>query len=275
MSAPTTTQTTEIAKFGPSNGFAPQNLTEAMKFCEMLAESSIIPKDFRGKPGDILVAIEWGMEVGLKPMQALNNIAVINGRPSIWGDSALALVRASGLLEYIDEKVEGDTAVCRVKRKGEPEVVRTFSMEDAERAGLLKKPGPWQQYPKRMLQMRARAWALRDTFPDVLSGIAIAEEVQDIEVEAMPAKPAPAIEANVEPKKEEPLYKVVGNLLLEFVGNDPKAAKEFVKEVLELPEDTELKGKWMAQLTDDELQRIRARIDAERRQPSLPIEETA
>jgi len=274
MSAPTTTQTTEIAKFGPSNGFTPQNLSEAMKFCEMLAESSIIPKDFRGKPGDILVAIEWGMEVGLKPMQALNNIAVINGRPSIWGDSALALVRASGLLEYIDEKVEGDTAVCRVKRKGEPETVRTFSMEDADRAGLTKKPGPWQQYPKRMLQMRARAWALRDVFPDVLSGIAIAEEAQDIEVEAMPANPAkdtPAIEAKVE--KDEPLYKVVGNLLLEFVGNDPKAAKKFVKEVLELPEDTELKGKWMAKLTDDELQRIKAKIEAEKRQPALPIEE--
>ncbi len=268
----TTAQTTEVAKFGPSNGFTPQNLTEAMKFCEMLAESSIIPQNFRGKPGDILVAIEWGMEVGLKPMQALNNIAVINGRPSIWGDAALALVRASGLLEYIDERVEGDTAVCRIKRKGEPETIRTFSMEDADRAGLTKKPGPWQQYPKRMLQMRARAWALRDVFPDVLSGIAIAEEAQDIEVEATPAQPAPAIEAKVE-KKEEPLYKVVGNLLLDFVDNDAKKAKAFVIETLELPADAELKGKWMQQLSDDELLRIKARIEAERRQARLPIDE--
>ncbi|NPA64472.1 MAG: recombinase RecT [Epsilonproteobacteria bacterium] len=265
----------ELVKFGPSWGLFPQNLKEAMEFAELLSKSSLIPKHFHGRPGDILVAIEWGLEVGLKPMQALNNIAVINGRPSIWGDAALALVRSSGLLEYIDERIEGDTAVCRIKRKGEPETIRTFSMEDAERAGLLKKPGPWQQYPKRMLQMRARAWALRDVFPDVLSGIAIAEEAGDIEVEAMPSQqPTPAVEMKIE-RREEPLHKVVGNLLLDFVGGDLEEAKRFAREALGLPEDAKLEGKWLLQLTEDELQRIKARIEAERRQPSLPTEETA
>ena len=62
---------------------------------------------------------------------------------------------------------------------GQAEERRTFSQNDAEIAGLWSKAGPWKQYPKRMLQMRARAFCLRDLFPDVLKGLAVAEEVVD------------------------------------------------------------------------------------------------
>jgi hypothetical protein len=74
-------------------------------------------------------------------------------------------------------------------------------MDDAKAAGLLGKQGPWSQYPKRMRQMRARGFALRDVFPDVLKGMPVAEEVMDTPAErhmgmveevksAEPAKPA-------------------------------------------------------------------------------------
>jgi len=160
---------------------SPRSLDEAMKFAEVLSDSSIVPKDFMGKPGNVLVAIQWGMELGLKPMQAMQNIAVINGRPALWGDAVIALVRASALCEYVHETLseDGKTAICQVKRRGEAEQVRTFSMDDAKQAGLSGKQGPWSQYPKRMLQMRARAFALRDVFPDVLKGVPIAEEIGD------------------------------------------------------------------------------------------------
>jgi hypothetical protein len=131
-----------------------------------------------------MVAILHGLEVGLTPMNALQSIAVINGRPTIWGDGAVGLIRASGLLEYMKEYYEHEDtpemkAVCVVKRKGEPDSVKTyFSMADAKKAGLLGKAGPWQTYPKRMLKMRAR-WALRDTFADVLKGLGLTEEAQD------------------------------------------------------------------------------------------------
>lgn len=154
----------------PSFSLAPKSLDEALKFADVLAKSSIVPKDFNGNPGNILVAIQWGMELGLQPMQAMQNIAVINGRPSLWGDAVIALVRGSPLCESIIESIDGDTATCRVKRRGEPEQSRSFSMADAKAAGLSGKSGPWTQYPKRMLQMRARAFALRDVFPDVLHG---------------------------------------------------------------------------------------------------------
>lgn len=151
-----------------------------MTFSQYLADSDMVPKDFKGKPGNCLVAIQWGMEIGLKPLQAMQNIAVINGRPSLWGDSVIALARNSPVCEYIVEEDDGRTATCKVKRRGEPEQIRTFSMEDAKIAGLLGKQGPWTQYPKRMRQMRARAFAIRDVFPDVLKGLPVAEEVMDM-----------------------------------------------------------------------------------------------
>ena len=118
-------------------------------------------------------------------MASLRQIAVINGRPSIWGDAALALCKASGELEDFKEYVEGDyedmVATVKVKRRGfSRPVVQTFSVDDAKRAGLLGKSGPWQQYRARMLKLRARGFAFRDTFADVLQGLYLAEEAQDI-----------------------------------------------------------------------------------------------
>lgn len=167
-----------------NQGFAPVTLDEAMKFSEMLARSSMVPKAYQGKPEDVLVACQWGREIGLAPMQALQNIAVINGKPSVYGDAAMALVQASSVCEDIEEYIEGEgtanpVAVCVAHRKGRKPVKATFSVEDAKRAGLWGKQGPWQAYPKRMMQMRARGFALRDAFPDVLKGLITAEEAAD------------------------------------------------------------------------------------------------
>lgn len=167
----------------PTFSLAPQNIEEALKFADYLAKSTIVPKDFANNPGNILVAIQWGMELGLQPMQAMQNIAVINGRPALWGDAVIALVRSSPLCEYIYESDDGETATCRVKRRNEEEQFRTFSMAEAKAAGLAGKQGPWTQYPKRMRQMRARAFAMRDVFPDVLRGMPVAEELQDTPTE--------------------------------------------------------------------------------------------
>ena len=174
---------TEIATQKQHFSLAPKDLDEAMRFADMLAGSSIVPKDYIGKPGNCLVAIQWGMELGLQPMQAMQSIAVINGRPSLWGDAMLALVKAHPAFEWIKEECDGNVATCTIKRRGEPEVVQSFSLEEAKRAGLTGKQGPWTQYPKRMLQMRARGFALRDAFPDALRGVVSAEEARDTPTE--------------------------------------------------------------------------------------------
>jgi hypothetical protein len=165
-------------------GFAPATVTEAIQFSEMLANSNMVPKQYMGKPQDIMVCIQWGMEMGLAPMQALQNIAVINGKPSVYGDAMMALVQASPVCEGVEESIEDEgtpnpVAVCVARRKGRAPVTVRFSVEDAKRAGLWGKQGPWQAYPKRMLQMRARGFALRDAYPDVLKGLISVEEAQD------------------------------------------------------------------------------------------------
>lgn len=183
MSAVTTAENTALAPRGMGFDLSPQTFEQALKFSSMLADSDLVPKDFKGKPGNCLIAMQWGSELGLKPLQALSNIAVVNGRAALWGDAVIALVRSSPLCEYVQESDDGHTATCRAKRRGEPEQVVTFSMDDAKQAGLAGKQGPWTQYPKRMRQMRARAFALRDVFPDVLRGMPVAEEVMDTPTE--------------------------------------------------------------------------------------------
>jgi len=183
-----------------SNGILnPENLHEAMEMAGVLCKSTLIPKDFQGNPGNVLVAIQWGMELGLAPMQALQSIAVINGRPSLWGDAVIALCKSHPVCEWIRESFDAEgAAVCVAKRKGDPEPVeRRFSLDDARKAQLTGKQGPWTQYPRRMLQMRARSWCLRDTFPDLLRGMAVAEEQQDrvVETTEQPASTEPTATA--------------------------------------------------------------------------------
>jgi hypothetical protein len=180
MTATNPSEQTALAVMPGAYDLSPRNFEEAWRMAEYLADSDMVPKDFKGKPANCLIAIQWGAELGIKTMQAIQNIAVINGRPSLWGDVMLALVRNSPLCEYVVEDIAGEVARCRVKRRGEPEQSREFTKADAEKAALWGKAGPWQQYPKRMLQMRARAWALRDVFTDVLKGLSMAEEALDM-----------------------------------------------------------------------------------------------
>lgn len=170
-----------------------RTMDDLVKFSKLLAASELVPKDFIGKDANIFVAIQWGLEIGLQPMQALQSIAVINGRPSLWGDAGLALVYGSGLVESFEEEISAESATCRTKRKGNPkETVRTFAKDDAVRADLWGK-GTYAKYPKRMLQMRARWWALRDAYTDVLRGVAGAEELIDVEIDVTPPG-APVVE---------------------------------------------------------------------------------
>ena len=189
-----------------ASGLALATFDDAFRFAKMVAASDFAPKDFRGKPESCLLAIQHGSEVGLSPMQSLQSIACINGRPSVWGDAALALVIGSPVCEYVRETVDGDgdamVATCEAKRRGyEKASVVRFGVADAKKAGLWGKTGPWQSYSRRMLQMRARGFALRDAFPDVLRGLVTAEEAQDYP-QAEPAREPAREPVVVRPKFE-------------------------------------------------------------------------
>ena len=171
---------------GSRGGLIPQNFEQLYRLAHIMAQSGLMPKGLTNV-ASVFVAVQMGLEVGLSPMQAVQNIAVINGRPAVWGDAALGLIQGSGLLEEFKEWHEGEednyVAKCTVKRKGDPhQADGEFSIADAKRAGLMPNhaESPWTKYPKRMLQWRARTWPLRDKFADVLKGLRLAEEVLDL-----------------------------------------------------------------------------------------------
>ena len=171
---------------GPAAGFgllmSPQTIEQVRDFCKMLAATEFVPKAYRGKPDSIMVVGAMGARLGVDVFSAMSGIADINGRPSVYGDLMLAVCMNHPAFEDCLESYEGkpyeDTfkAVCVVKRKGREPVTRAFSVIEAKEAGLWKKAGPWTSTPQRMLSMRARAFALRDTFTDALAGFHAVEE---------------------------------------------------------------------------------------------------
>jgi hypothetical protein len=178
--------------------WAPKDLDGAMRLADQVANTAFAPKEFRGKPQDCLVAMMYGNEIGLPPMASLQSIAVINGRPSVWGDAALAIVQNHPDFEDIIEEwdEQSKTATCTIKRRGRTPVVRHFSMQNAKDAKLSEKD-TYKSYPERMCQMRARSYAMRDMFPEVFKGISVREEVEDYPAEprdVTPDEPEPTVD---------------------------------------------------------------------------------
>ena len=171
-----------------------------MQLADIVYRAGAVPQGV-GSPHGAAAIILMGLEAGLKPVQALQSIMIVNGRTSMWGDALLALVRASKKLAKFKEWFTGEpfrddfSAHCLVQREGEEEKDFTYSVADAKTAGLWEKrgkngsPTPWITGPKRQLQMRARSFALRDTFTDVLFGLIAAEEAEDLPVTVVVKQP--------------------------------------------------------------------------------------
>jgi hypothetical protein len=180
----------------------PTTFDDVYRIANATVKAGMAPRGI-DTPEKATIIIMHGLEVGLAPMVALQSIALINGKPALYGDGALGVVRASGLLEKFSERLQVSDlnvmASCTVKRRGEAALTRTFSKDDAVKANLWDKrgrsgePTPWITYPNRMLAMRARAFALRDAFADVLRGLGIREEMEDVvpDLDLVPPPPPP------------------------------------------------------------------------------------
>jgi len=156
----------------------------------MHMRSGMLPKHYNTIE-KVVTASAWARELGLKPLSALRQMAVINGSPSLYGDLPLSLVTKSPDFEYINEyfvdkeyneicvknknlKATAYAAVCVTKRKNNPKEHETFfTMDDKALAGL--GGNTWSKYTKDMLLYRARARNLKSSFPECLNGANIAE----------------------------------------------------------------------------------------------------
>lgn len=196
-SAPVT-QKTPVAAGSHPTAIVPTDMDSAWRLATAVHKAGMTPYGI-DTPEKAMIAIMTGLEVGLPPMMAMQGIAIIGNRPTIWGDAALALVRSSGLLEEFEEYVEGEgderVGVCTAKRVGVAKSITTrFSVAEAKQAGLwqteavvqkrakgggtyeAKNDSPWFKYQSRMLKMRSRGFTLRDLFTDVLKGLYLREE---------------------------------------------------------------------------------------------------
>ena len=180
----TQTQATDVAVAEPTAAAVEQvdktTLDAQLAYAAEIAKSGLIPADFRKKPENVLVAIEWGRELGLTPIASLNEIYVVHGSPSLSAKAMLMLARAAGHRV----RVSGDdtSATCEIVRADDPEFQHkvTYSMDDAKRAGLLSNTG-WKNDPKTMLRWRSVANTVRLACPEVLGGISyLPEEVEEI-----------------------------------------------------------------------------------------------
>lgn len=172
--------TNYIAKLTTGNtpaAIIPTNIEEVFRLAKAIAASGLAPNGIKTAE-QITIAIMHGMEIGLPPMQAVQRIVIVNGRPTLWGDAIPALLWSRGfkIKEWDDET----TSYCQITRPGGEMILRLFSDDDAKEAGLLGKAGPWKQYKRRMRQMRARGFAARDGAADVLGGLYIREEIEDV-----------------------------------------------------------------------------------------------
>jgi len=176
-------------------GLIPTTFEGLWRLSQIMHLSGMMPKGI-DKVEAVFVAIQYGLEVGLSPMQAVQNIAVVNGRPTLWGDAVPGLCMSSGLMEEPKQWFTGTfpnnefTAHYSVRRTGIENLYQwDFSIADARTAGLWGKSGPWTTAPKRMLMNRARTFALRDAFPDKLKGLKTREEAMEYDMDMVQAAP--------------------------------------------------------------------------------------
>jgi hypothetical protein len=181
------------AKVAVNVGVPLKGLDEAYRLSQALAMAGVMPKDLRGKPSDVLAILLYGQEVGLAPMQAIQGIYVVNGRPTLSAQTWLALLRRAGHRAYVpckkcdgapEEHVIGrpradhqyepdhDDRRCRMTIvRGDSGAMHTekFDLDDAKVAGLAGKD-VWKSHPRRMTLARAVSNCARFLCPEVAMG---------------------------------------------------------------------------------------------------------
>ena len=163
------------------------------KYITSMADAGAIPSRYKGEPMQILTVMKTGRELGVQPHEAINEIYMVNGRPSISGKLLAALIWRAGHMIICDPQPDVATVSSyRLMKDGRylrmPDV--TFSLADAETADLIAKDN-WAGYPKAMMAWRAITMAARLHFPDVISSFGYVPEelgmdrVEEIEGEGL------------------------------------------------------------------------------------------
>lgn len=242
----------------------PKNMLEVRALANFLSRSKFIPQSFRGDLNTAVMLIVTCKQYGL-PITALSEVMEVNGKVGFWGRTKLGIVLKSGVCEYIIPTEQTDKkCTLETQRKGWPKPVTiTYTLDQAEKAGLLARSDAWKKHPSDMLYWRAVSRIISQVYPDVIQGFATVEEEEEnpmpkAQVVAMPqeiempkpkrARKVKATIAEEEPKSESPILPSVEEMesfeekkveeyepvpdVPSVVADTPKRYVRFVKQVL-------------------------------------------
>ena len=168
--------TTDIVPVDSNGSISVPSTWEASwRLAQRIASTPFVPGALRGRPESVLAAVLYGAELNLGPMQSLASIHVIDGRPAAAPELMRALVARAGHRITVVENTD-DAVTLDGQRADTGATARvTWSMADAQRAGLLGK-GAWKTYPRAMLLARATSELARMLFADVIAGLSYTPE---------------------------------------------------------------------------------------------------
>lgn len=195
QSRPATTPPTALVPIDTATqaiALVPQSLDGAMQLARWLATSSFLPEKLRGKEGDIFAIVLAGAELGMPPMAALRGVYVVNGKTALESKTKAAICLQRGAALYIKRTEHTPLATTwETLRRGESEPRSyRYTRQEAQESGLLAKDGPWRSFPQRMISHRALGWLCDDVYPDVVLGVANAEDFDGDEISFSPLGPA-------------------------------------------------------------------------------------
>ena len=196
-------------------------MTDRIEHAKIVAQSSLIPVEYRGKPADIVWAMDIGDALGVPYTQVMQSMVVARGKMTMSADLMGAVVRRAGHKLRLRE--DGDSVTADLIRADDPDYVFTVTWDKgkAQAAGLWGSRGPWQQYPRQMLRARAITEVCRQGASDALAGtVYTPEELEPAPAPNTPQKPAHA------PQEERPQRDMTRTILMDYCHETGRDAGE-------------------------------------------------
>lgn len=219
--------TSEIAIIEKSNPLmALQSWDELLSRAEYFAKSQLIPSALRGKPADVAIILQYGVELGIPPLQALNGIDVVQGKPTVSPQLAIALIRSKVPKSFI--KIETDevklvsrVTMARDRDHKDEAYTATWDMAKAQKMGLTGKDN-YQKQPATMIEWRATMQAARKVFPDIIKGLDYSpDEIEDFTAPTQGEQKAASIAAALHPEKEVHAIVIKSTPEIESISLEP------------------------------------------------------
>lgn len=252
-------------------------LMEQVRIAKALAPSDIIPQAYRGKPANIVVAIEFGQSMGLSPAESLYRINVIQGKPTMSAELVAAQVRKAGHRLRISKDEVAISVTATIYRADDPEF--PFSVtRDTEWVKSMGLTGNhnYKKQPLTMLTWRAITACAREACPEALFGVAYTpDEMNDMDapqpVDVMPDAVTPEPEAPAAPDQApgpagadvEPIRELFHGYQEARGGIDARQASQELAQVMGV---SDMSAQLTQDQVDDCVRAMRETIDAWRHQ---------